>query len=315
VLAARHKTRIKDLTRQLLPCSPLTGELGVADLAVLERWADPRALLAAGPARLTALIVKASHGKLGAERAQQWRAAATAAVELYADHPAIAFTDLAAEVGTEVRLLRATQAELAGHAQERETAYRYTDLGGLARSLPGVAEVGGPVLVAGMGRPGRFGSGAAFKSYTGLAPRASETGNTDRKGQPMSKAGSSLLRTTLIRAADNARRQDPQLARIYYTQMVERGAEHLKAVCVVAGALAERAWAVMNRQMPYVICDIDGTPVTPEQAKRIIARDFTVPDEVRRRRRSSKTPGRKPAQQPTTSSKGGRPLSKPHTAA
>ena len=194
VLAARHKTRIKDLTRQLLPCSPLTGELGVADLAVLERWADPRALLAAGPARLTALIVKASHGKLGAERAQQWRAAATAAVELYADHPAIAFTDLAAEVGTEVRLLRATQAELAGHAQERETAYRYTDLGGLARSLPGVAEVGGPVLVAGMGRPGRFGSGAAFKSYTGLAPRASETGNTDRKGQPMSKAGSSLLR-------------------------------------------------------------------------------------------------------------------------
>ena len=189
MLAARHKTRIKDLTRQLLPCSPLTGELGVADLAVLERWADPRALLAVGPARLTALIVKASHGQLGAERAQQWRAAAAAAVELYADHPAIAFTDLAAEVGTEVRLLRATQAELAGHAQERETAYRYTDLGGLARSLPGVAEVGGPVLVAGMGRPGRFPTGAAFKSYTGLAPRALETGNTDRKGQPMSKAG------------------------------------------------------------------------------------------------------------------------------
>ncbi len=141
-----------------------------------------------------------------------------------------------------------------------------------------------------MGRAGRFPTGAAFKSYTGLAPRASETGNTDRKGQPMSKAGSSLLRTTLIRAADNARRQDPQLARIYYTQMVERGAEHHKALCVVAGALAERAWAVMNRQMPYVICDIDGTPVTPEQTKQIIAQHFTVPDEVRRRRRSSKTP-------------------------
>ena len=44
VLAAQHKGRIKDLTRQLLPCSPLTGDLGVADLAVLERWADPRAL-------------------------------------------------------------------------------------------------------------------------------------------------------------------------------------------------------------------------------------------------------------------------------
>ena len=69
--------------------------------------------------------MKASHGHLGADRAQQRRAAATAAVELNADHPAIAWMDLAAEVGTEVRLLRATQAELASHAQERETAYRY----------------------------------------------------------------------------------------------------------------------------------------------------------------------------------------------
>ncbi len=29
--AAEHKTRIRDLTRQLLPMTPLTGELGVAD--------------------------------------------------------------------------------------------------------------------------------------------------------------------------------------------------------------------------------------------------------------------------------------------
>jgi transposase len=39
--AASHKRRIKDLVQQLLPASPLVGELGQADLAVLERWADP----------------------------------------------------------------------------------------------------------------------------------------------------------------------------------------------------------------------------------------------------------------------------------
>ena len=98
------------------------------------------------------------------------------------------------EVATEVRLLRAVQ-----------------------------AEVGGPALVACMGDPGRFGRGKRFRSFTGLAPRASETGESDRKGQPMSKAGSSLLRTTLVRAADHARKLDPQLARIYYLQMTERG--------------------------------------------------------------------------------------------
>ena len=140
-----------------------------------------------------------------------------------------------------------------------------------------------------MGDPARFARGKQFRAFTGLTPRASETGNTDRKGQPMSKAGSSLLRTTLVRAADHARKLDPQLARIYYVQMVERGKDHLGALCVVAANLAERAWTVMHRGMPYVICDTHGQPVTAEQAKAIIAEHWTVSPEVRARRRSNKT--------------------------
>jgi hypothetical protein len=94
---------------------------------------------------------------------------------------------------------------------------------------------------------------------------------------------------------------------VYYTQMVERGADHLKATCVVAARLAERLWTVMNRRMPYVICDIDGTPVTPDEAKRIIAEQSTVPEEVRRRRRSRKTAkGKAPQQAPTGHEPGAR---------
>jgi hypothetical protein len=49
--AAGHKRRVKDLVRQLLPASPLAGELGQADLAVLERTGgDPtRCWPPAGP--------------------------------------------------------------------------------------------------------------------------------------------------------------------------------------------------------------------------------------------------------------------------
>jgi transposase len=286
---ALHKRRIKDLARQLMPMTPLTGELGVADLAVLERYADPNALLRLGLKRLTALIEKTSKGHQGIDRARQWITAAEASIALYGDHSAVAFSDLAAEIATEVRLLRAVQAELAAHAAERENAYRWVDPAGLARSLPGVAEVGGPALVAAMGDPARFAKGKQFRSFTGLVPQASETGDTDRKGQPMSKAGSSLLRTTLVRAADNARKTDPQLARLYFVQMVERGKDHLGALCVVAANLAERFWAVMNRGMPYVTCDTDGRPVTVEEARAIIAEHWTVPPEVRARRRSKKT--------------------------
>jgi hypothetical protein len=71
---AQHKVRIKDLVRQLMPATPLTGELGLADLAVLERFADPRALLAVGVDQLTALIVVVSLNHQGRARAEQWLA-------------------------------------------------------------------------------------------------------------------------------------------------------------------------------------------------------------------------------------------------
>jgi len=66
---------------------------------------------------------------------------------------------LAAEVATEVQLLRAIQAELAAHAAAREKHYLQADPGQLARTMPGFAEISAPVLVAIMGR--RAGSATA----------------------------------------------------------------------------------------------------------------------------------------------------------
>jgi transposase len=285
---ALHKTRIKALVRQVMPMSPLPGKITHADLAVLERWADPNTLVRAGRTRIAAVIVKASNNHSGVERADEWLAAANAAIELYAGHPAVAFADVAAEIATEVRLLRAIEHELAVHSTERENAYARVDPGGLARSLPGISDVGGPALVARLGDAARFSRAKQVRAFAGLAPKASETGDTDRKGQALSKAGPSLLRTTFVIAADTARKQDPQLARIYYVQMVERGKNHIGALCVVAATLAERAWTVMKRQTPYVIRDIDGSPVGPQQAAAIIAEHWTVPAEVRARRRNKK---------------------------
>ncbi|WP_037058185.1 hypothetical protein, partial [Pseudonocardia asaccharolytica] len=102
--AALHQRRITDLVRQLLPATPRTGALTKTDPAVLGRWPAPRAPLGAGRARPLTLITKTSHGQQGAERAEQWRAAAAAAVALHGEHPAMPWSALAAEVATEVAL-------------------------------------------------------------------------------------------------------------------------------------------------------------------------------------------------------------------
>jgi transposase len=296
---AGHKTRIRELARHVMPLvdEVFTNKFGKADLAVLERYGNPRAILRLGEARLTRLIVGVSRGQHGPERAAAWVGVARASVDLYGDEPAVAFDDVAAEIASEARLIRFLEAEREIHVAAREDPYLKADPTELARTLPGVAAVGGPMLVAAMGDPGRFPNAAAFKSFTGLAPRANQTGDSDRKGQPMSKAGSSRLRDQLVCSANTARQLDPQLAAIYYTQMVERGAHHTKATCVVAGRLAERAWQVLNRGEAYELRDVDGRVVTPAEAKTIIAERYLVPDEVRRRRRTrTRAMGKAPQQ-------------------
>ena len=293
----RRKTRIRALAQQLVPTigAALSDDgLNQTDLAVLERSADPRALLAAGPGRLIRLIATTSRGQLGQAKAQALRTAAAEAVALWGGDSAIAIGDLAAEVASEVRLVRVAEVERSRHEHARDAALACVDPAGLAASLPGLGSVGTAQLVATMGRPGRFPNGGAFKAFTGLTPRASETGQTDRKHQPMTKAGPRALRSQLVQSANTARKLDPQLAAVYHAQMTERGATHRKALCVVAARLAERAWLTMARGEPYVICDLQGRPVTPEQAKRLITERFTVTAEVRRRRRSSKKAGKAP---------------------
>jgi transposase len=287
----RRKNRIRALAQAMVPTigAALSEGLNHTDLAVLERYADPRALLAAGPARLRRLIATTSRGQLGAAKAQALRTAAAEAVALWDGDSAAALDDLAAEVASEVRLVRAAEAERARHQHARDTAFARVDPAGLAASLPGFGPVGTSQLVATMGRPGRFPHASAFKAFTGLTPRANQTGQTDRKHQPMTKAGPRALRSQLIQSADTARELDPQLAAVYHAQMTQRGATHRKALCVVAARLAERAWLTMARGEPYVVCDLDGQPITHEQAKHLIAEHFTVPTQVRRRRSSTKT--------------------------
>lgn len=297
-VVARHKVRVRELARHLMPMldTAIKHELSYADLLILETAADPHQLIDVDAEELGKRVRTVSNGMKGAEHVELWKSVARQAVELFAGTEAIAFADMADEIRSEIKLLQLAREEQKRHIKAREDAYAKADPTELARSVPGIAKSGGPVLVAAMGDAKRFTNASAFKAFTGLSPKANETGNVDRKGQQISKAGSRRLRDQLVLSANTARMLDPQLAEVYYRQMTERGAHHTKAVCVVAARLAERAWVVMARGEPYVVRDRDGNEVTREQAKAIIAEQLTVSEEVRRRTRSRKSKGKVPHQ-------------------
>jgi transposase len=295
---ATRKVRIRDLARQLMPTSAraLSKQLSRSDLEVLRAWGNPKELVAAGVDSVDELIQSVGRGMHGRSKAEAFVAAATEALALYGDTDAVPFEALAADLATEIALLEALEAARAPHERRREELYEKVDPEGLARSVPGVGEKGGPLAVAVVGRAARFPNADAFCAYTGLVPRASETGETDHKGQAMTKAGNAKLRRMLYRAADTARKEDPQLASIYWTQMVERGANHTKALAVVAAHLARRLWRTLERKSPYVVRDTDGNEVDRAEAKRIIAENWTVDEQTRQRRRSKKKAGKAPHQ-------------------
>jgi transposase len=160
-----HRTvRIPALAQTLMPTigDALGDGLNHTDLAVLQRYADPRAVLGAGRARLLRLVCTESRGKLGEDKVRALRTAAEQALQLWGEDPAIALSDLVEEIATEIRLLRLAEAERARHEAARDAALADVDPQGLATSLPGFGPVGAIHLLAAMGRPGRVRNAAAF---------------------------------------------------------------------------------------------------------------------------------------------------------
>jgi hypothetical protein len=107
--------------------------------------------------------------------------------------------------------------------------------------------------------------------------------NSEAKGLHITQAGPDLIKKFAYLDAEIARRWDPQMAAIYYDQMMNKGKHHKQAVCACATHLLDRILAVLREDKAYEVRNVDGTPVTAKQARAIIAEHCTVPQEVRRR--------------------------------
>ena len=161
--------------------------------------------------------------------------------------------------------------------------YRHLHPSRNLESLYGVGQDSAAVYISFIGVPRRFATGRVFRGWSGLVPRSAQSAESESKGLKISQAGPDLVKKFAYLDAEVARRYDSQLAKIYYDQMVQHGKHHRQAVVAVATHLLDRIQVIVQEDRPYELRDVDGTPVTPEQAQTILAEKYTVPDEVRRR--------------------------------
>ena len=94
----------------------------------------------------------------------------------------------------------------------------------------------------------------------------------------------------LYQAGDVGRQWDPQLACVYYRQMVYHGKTHNQAMGAVMSHLAARILAVRREGRPYELRDTEGKPISRKEARQLILSKYQVPEEIRRQRRRRNRP-------------------------
>jgi transposase len=199
------------------------------------------------------------------------------------------FDDLQDEIACELRLMEAEEAEVERVSKRIEELYRHLHPSDHLRTIPGIGVRTAQVFMALVGDPHRFRSQAAFANWTGVVPGARQSADTEGKGLRMTKAGPSMMKRALFQAGDIARRYDPQLADLYYREMVHHGKTHLQAMGAVMSHLAARILVVLREGRPYELRDTQGRPISDRGARDLIRSEHKVPEETRQARRHRKS--------------------------
>lgn len=202
--------------------------------------------------------------------------------------PYFNFEELTREIVPEVEILEVYQEQLREIEIEIERLYNVVHPEKYIETIPGVGKNLGPALYGAISDAGRFRAAKKCRAYIGYVPKEDSSGETEKKGLKMSQAGPSSARRDIYLAADIARQWDPQLAKVYYDEMVHKGRCHTQAVCAVGVRMISRVLRILKDGRNYELRDVDGHPVSKEEAKAIIEERYIVPEEIRQRTRNRK---------------------------
>jgi hypothetical protein len=212
------------------------------------------------------------------------------------------FTELQDEIARELRMMEVDEAESESLAGRIAGLYRKLHPSDNLCTIPGVGEHTAPIFLAAVGDPARFRNQSAFANWEGVVPGARQSSNVEAKGLRMTKAGPSIMRMALYQAGEIGRRWDPQLAAVYYREMVHHGKNHRQAMGAVMSHLGARVLRVLKEDRPYELRDAEGKPIDKSEAKKLILSQYHVSEDVRRerRRRNSKAGKRRETASPRT---------------
>lgn len=259
------KESVADLKRQVIVAldqvfpeydSIFSNTFGESSKAFLRRCPTPEECLAVRADSLAKTLERASHGKLGREKADEIKGIARNSCGIDVATSAFSF---------QIKLLIEQIDFIEGQIAEVEARIRegIEAVEPLILTIPGIGHTLGAQIVSEIGDVRRFHSASAIVKYAGINPSISQSGKFSSEENHITKQGSPYLRRALYLAAmAQLKLKTPFYD--YYAKKRADGKSHREALIAVARKLVHVIHAVLSKQEPY---DPDVTR-NPELASR-----------------------------------------------
>lgn len=241
---ARLKIQLKGFVHLIFPELENFFRSGIhiaACYALLKEYSTPEDIAALRSDKLTNLLSKASHGRFGRDTAKALKSLAKSSVGV--NNPYISIQ--IAQTIAQIELLEDQIDEL-----DTVITEAYDEIDSVIKSVPGVGNIDGAVILGVIGDINRFSDASKLLSYAGLDPRVRQSGNFQATSSRMSKRGSSMLRYALINAAWQLTLHNDTF-KAYYDLKRSQGLNHYGALGHVAHKFVRVLFKLLRDQIPF----------------------------------------------------------------
>ena len=239
------KRRVIALLDQVFPeyDALFSDTFGVTSKEVLSQYPTPEDLLTVSTRKLSNLLEKTSHGRLGKEKAEQLKAAAANSFGVSFARDAFAFQ--IRQLVEQMEFLERQVTEL-----EAQISSLLKQTGSYITTIPGIGDTLGAIILSEIGDIHRFNAPNKLVAFAGLDVRVAQSGEFTGTRQKISKRGSPYLRRAIWLAASRAAFCDP-IRSEYYQSLRARGKHHLTAIGAVSRKLCNIIFAILSEDRPY----------------------------------------------------------------
>lgn len=217
---------------------------GKTSKEILLKFSSPLDFESVSSETLAELLARLSRQKLGADKAEQLKSAASSSFGITFAKNSFAFQlkTLIEQITFIEKQVKETESEISRFMEK---------LNSPVTTITGIGSVTGAAIISEIGDISKFDSPKKLVAFAGIDASVSQSGEFEATHNVMSKRGSPYLRKAIFQTALVAAFKDPVLS-AYYQKKKAEGKHHLTCIGAVSRKLCYIIYAVLKNNQPYV---------------------------------------------------------------